>query len=290
MIGLVSLGPTCNKEEQRLADVHVQAPRAAREKPTDAGLHSRSTCRRYRSKQPGHTAYAGGFFFCSAGRAWRAQERIERHQRQPRTASARSARELIQVRARLSREERAERSRAIAERAAALPELLAARTVALYAPLNTEVDPAGIARRLVGRGAPRRLPAGAAGGGSSRSPHCDPTALVRGPLGALEPPAEAPGRSTSADIDAVLMPGSRLLRDGLRLGRGGGYYDATLKLIPARSLRVGLGFDVQVVPTLPREPHDVPLDALVTESRTLRFPLTGSRPAGEFPRLPRYRT
>lgn len=179
--------------------------------------------------------------------------------------------ELIQVRARLSREDRAERSRAIAERAAAIPELMAARTVALYAPLNTEVDPAGIGRRLVAAGGRVAYPRVQQAGRILAFAECDPTALVRGPLGALEPPSSARVVDLG-DLDAVLMPGVAFSLDGLRLGRGGGYYNATLKLIPARSLRIGLGFDVQVVPTLPREPHDVPLDSLVTDARTLRFP------------------
>jgi 5-formyltetrahydrofolate cyclo-ligase len=179
--------------------------------------------------------------------------------------------ELIQVRARISKEERAAHSRAIGERAAALPELMACRTVALYAPLNTEVDPGEIARRLSGAGAriayPRVLPSGRILAFAA----CDPAALVQGPLGALEPPAGA--REVDLDaIEAVVMPGVAFSVDGLRLGRGGGYYDATLKKVPGRALRVGLGFDVQVVPSLPREPHDVPLDLVLTEARTLRFP------------------
>jgi len=178
--------------------------------------------------------------------------------------------ELIQIRAKLSKDERAERSRAIGERACAIAELMGARTVALYAPLNTEVDPFEIARRLLAAGArigwPRVLPEGRVLAFGS----CDLQALVRGPLGALEPPASARVVAL-AEVEAVVMPGVAFSVDGLRLGRGGGYYDATLKQVPARALRIGLGFDVQIVPSLPREPHDVPLDAVVTEARTLRF-------------------
>jgi 5-formyltetrahydrofolate cyclo-ligase len=38
-----------------------------------------------------------------------------------------------------------------------------------------------------------------------------------------------------------------------------------------RATRIGIAFDAQVVPSLPREPHDAPLDAVVTESRLLTF-------------------
>jgi 5-formyltetrahydrofolate cyclo-ligase len=178
--------------------------------------------------------------------------------------------ELIQVRARLSRGEREERSRAIGERACAIAELMAARTVTLYAPLNTEVDPGEIARRLLALGARIAWPRVQASGRILTFAACDLNELTRGPLGALEPPPSA--RSVElGEVDAVVMPGVAFSEDGMRLGRGGGYYDATLKLVPVRALRIGLGFDVQIVPSLPHEPHDVPLDAVVTEARTLRF-------------------
>jgi 5-formyltetrahydrofolate cyclo-ligase len=98
---------------------------------------------------------------------------------------------------------------------------------------------------------------------------CDPGALVRGPLGAPEPPASAPLVDPAA-LDCVVLPGVAFSEDGLRLGRGGGYYDATLALVP-RAPRIGIAYDVQIVPSLPREPHDAPMDAVVTERRTLRF-------------------
>ena len=178
--------------------------------------------------------------------------------------------ELIQVRARLSKEERSERSGLISDRACAIPELLAARVVALYAPLNTEVDPSGISRRLAKGGARIAWPRVQKSGRILDFASCEFSALVPGPLGALEPPAGA--RAVELEqIDAVLMPGVAFSVDGLRLGRGGGYYDATLKRVQSHALRVGLCFDVQIVPSLPREPHDVPLDLVLTEARTLRF-------------------
>ena len=178
--------------------------------------------------------------------------------------------ELIAARARLSQEERFARSQLVAERVDGLPILTGARVVALYAALGTEVDTGALFRRLHGRGVrclfPRTVP------GERRLVFCaaEPFELVPGPLGAAEPPAGA-REVDLADVDAFVMPGVGFSLDGLRLGRGGGYYDATLKRIPVKALRVGLCFDVQVVPALPREDHDVPLDAVVTEARTLRL-------------------
>ncbi|HMO48813.1 MAG TPA: 5-formyltetrahydrofolate cyclo-ligase [Rubrivivax sp.] len=52
---------------------------------------------------------------------------------------------------------------------------------------------------------------------------------------------------------------------GLRLGYGGGFYDRTLADLRPRPFTVGVGFMHGYVPWLQAEPHDVPLDALLTE-------------------------
>jgi 5-formyltetrahydrofolate cyclo-ligase len=177
--------------------------------------------------------------------------------------------ELIAARARLSQEERFARSQQVAERVDALPHLAGARVVALYAALGTEVDSGSLFRRLQLRGLRCLFPRSVPGERRLVFCACEPWELVRGPLGAAEPPAAA-REVELGDIDAFLIPGVGFSEDGLRLGRGGGYYDVTLKQAP-RAARVGVGFDLQVLATLPRDPHDVPLDAVVTESRTLTF-------------------
>jgi 5-formyltetrahydrofolate cyclo-ligase len=176
--------------------------------------------------------------------------------------------ELIARRARLSPEDRALKSRAVAERIEELEAFREARVVALYAALGTEIDPAEIARRAAGRGVRIAFP---------RAGHdrrlsfalCAPGDLVRGPLGAAEPPPWAQALDPR-ELGCIVMPGVAFSEDGLRLGRGGGYYDTTLREVPLAA-RVGLAYDVQIVPTLPREPHDQPVDAVVTETRLLAF-------------------
>jgi 5-formyltetrahydrofolate cyclo-ligase len=177
--------------------------------------------------------------------------------------------DLIAARARLTGAERQDRSAAIAGRLAGFEPFGAALTVALYAPLGAEVDPGPIARAVLARGGrvlyPRALAA-------RRLAFCvcQPGELVRGPHGAGEPPPLAPEVPLSS-IPCFVIPGVGFSRDGLRLGRGAGYYDTTLAEVPG-ALRIGLAFDLQLRPELPREPHDAPLDALVTERELLRFP------------------
>jgi 5-formyltetrahydrofolate cyclo-ligase len=71
-------------------------------------------------------------------------------------------------------------------------------------------------------------------------------------------------------IDLFVVPGLGFTRDGKRLGRGGGYYDATLRAASQRSRRVGLAFSDQVVGVLPTNQDDVDMDLVVTESESLR--------------------
>jgi 5-formyltetrahydrofolate cyclo-ligase len=178
--------------------------------------------------------------------------------------------ELAAARAALGPSARAERSARAAARLLELPALLAARTVAGYSALGAELDPAPALDALRARGARVVLPRIRAGERVLAFAEAPPGLLVRGPLGALEPPASAPDVDL-AELDAVLVPGLAFSLDGLRLGRGGGHYDATLAAAP-RALRVGLAFDLQLVAALPAEPHDARVDAIATEQRLLAFP------------------
>jgi 5,10-methenyltetrahydrofolate synthetase len=52
---------------------------------------------------------------------------------------------------------------------------------------------------------------------------------------------------------------------GVRLGYGGGFYDRSLAALQPRPVSVGLSYSNGFVPWLRAEPHDVPLDAILTE-------------------------
>jgi 5-formyltetrahydrofolate cyclo-ligase len=54
--------------------------------------------------------------------------------------------------------------------------------------------------------------------------------------------------------------------DGFRLGYGGGYYDRTLAAMDPKPLTIGIGFELGRLDTIHPQPHDVPMDALVTEA------------------------
>ncbi len=89
------------------------------------------------------------------------------------------------------------------------------------------------------------------------------TDFKTGHYGIREP--VSPALCPMDEIDLVAVPGVAFDRKGRRLGRGGGYYDRLLAGFPG--LSVALAFDFQILPAIPTEPHDRPVDALVTETK-----------------------
>jgi len=63
----------------------------------------------------------------------------------------------------------------------------------------------------------------------------------------------------------LLVPCVGFGPEGLRLGYGGGFVDRTLAALKPRPYTVGLGYAHGFLPLLKPEPHDVPLDAILTE-------------------------
>ncbi len=100
------------------------------------------------------------------------------------------------------------------------------------------------------------------------------TAWRRGPLGALEPESGSPitDRDLERGATVVFVPGLAFSEQGDRLGRGGGHYDRALGRGPiaGRVFSIGLAFNLQVLPSIPRAAHDRRVDLVVTESRTIR--------------------
>ncbi len=69
----------------------------------------------------------------------------------------------------------------------------------------------------------------------------------------------------------VLVPLVAFDRKGNRVGYGAGYYDACLRDLRARgrATAIGVAFDEQEFPDIPREPQDEPLDMILTPSRII---------------------
>lgn len=81
----------------------------------------------------------------------------------------------------------------------------------------------------------------------------------------LAPP---PGEAFRGGIDVCICPGIAFSENGDRLGSGRGYYDRYLSAHPPR-ITIGLAFECQIVKDLPAEPHDRPMDWIITERRII---------------------
>ena len=92
--------------------------------------------------------------------------------------------------------------------------------------------------------------------------------------GIPEPRAHTP-QVGAATIDWILVPGVAFDHTGRRLGYGGGFYDRLLSQVAQTVPRIAGAFDLQVVPTVPAAPHDLRVDAIVTEQRVLALPGRG---------------
>ena len=183
--------------------------------------------------------------------------------------STTAAEEKGQLRARLTAVERAltpeqlrQSDEALFRRLTALPEFIRAERLFLFVGMGAEPDTLPLIQALAAQGKTVFLPRCLPGRGMACL-HYDPEVpLVRHRYGMLEPPADAEEAAPDS-IDLTLVPALCYDRRGVRLGRGGGYYDRWLAGFSGRT--VGLCRGVLLQDVLPREPHDLPVERVVTE-------------------------
>ena len=142
----------------------------------------------------------------------------------------------------------------------------AGATIGLYHATAYEAPTAAYAQWLHEHGYPIALPWFARRGAAMRfrlwaNPLIDDV-LIPDPYGALQPAVDA--AETAPGI--VFVPLVGFTDRGERLGQGGGHYDRWLAAHPA-VLAIGLAWDCQKIDTLPTEPHDRLLAAVVTPTR-----------------------
>jgi len=178
-------------------------------------------------------------------------------------ATALAARDALSV------DQRATAAQAIAWRGLPI-EIAPGTVVAGYAPIRSEFDPMPLLGSLADAGARLALPVivGSDSALAFRSFSLR-EALVRGPLGILQPAA----RSAELVPDVLLVPLAAFDRSGHRIGFGGGYYDRTISTLREfkRAVAIGIAFAVQEIEAVPVLPHDAGLDFVLTERDTFDF-------------------
>ena len=71
------------------------------------------------------------------------------------------------------------------------------------------------------------------------------------------------------EIDFILVPGIAFDRSGGRLGRGAGFYDRFLARCRAEAFRCAATFSCQIVASVPRDAHDLPVHCIATEEEII---------------------
>ncbi len=162
---------------------------------------------------------------------------------------------------------RAAAAEAAAERAKPIFADCRGLTVSGYWPIRSEMDPRPLMAIAAGRGAGLALPVTSVDGLIFRRWRPGEP-LVDAGFGTLGPPAAAP----EIHPDMLIMPLAAFDRRGHRIGYGQGHYDRAIDAFRARGHRprlIGLAFAAQEVEKVPFEPHDIPLDFIVTEEELI---------------------
>ncbi len=178
---------------------------------------------------------------------------------------------MIVRREALDLSERRVMSEAIAARLGAMALFEGARAVGLYRAVRGEVETDLLIERCFREG--RRVAVPVVRRDERRllfSWTSRETRSAAGPFGIPEPAPEDVEPADVGSLDLLVMPGVAFTEDGCRLGYGGGYYDRLLREADRRPVTVLLAFEMQGVPELPQGDHDVKVDWIVTEGRTLK--------------------
>ncbi len=168
--------------------------------------------------------------------------------------------EIRRRKAACSAEERALLSRQVTAKLVATPQWQQAHTVLLYHSLPDEVATHDLISEALATGKRVLLPVVVGDDLELRDYHA-PGDLREGTFHIMEPTGEP--FTDYAAIDLAVIPGVAFTQDGRRLGRGRGYYDRLLTHI-TDNYKVGLCWPFQLVGDIPTEPHDYPMDEVIS--------------------------
>lgn len=173
--------------------------------------------------------------------------------------------------------ERLELSAGIMRQIASLDPYRRARTVLAYSSFGSEPDTSPLLQKALEEGktlllprvdrASRRLSLHRV-----RNPEKE---LVPGTWGIREPDPDLCPEIHPSLVDFVLVPGVAFDPGGGRLGYGGGFYDRLIsEELTHHPPLVAAAFEAQLVPRIPLDEHDIPVDIIVTEKHVYRQPPT----------------
>lgn len=140
------------------------------------------------------------------------------------------------------------------------------KNVALYAPINKEIDMAFLAEMIMMRGLSICLPRVVRKNEAMVFNKWD---LL--PLQDKDAENIPCAMGDEVQPDVIILPVVGYNREGYRLGYGSGYYDRTFHHMSPDVLKIGIGYAFQETDQFKNESHDIPLNIMVTEKEIIRF-------------------
>ncbi|OBI50728.1 5-formyltetrahydrofolate cyclo-ligase [Mycobacterium kyorinense] len=177
--------------------------------------------------------------------------------------------QLLAARRAVADDVRADEARALSEHLIGLnSDLSSSSTVCAYVPVGAEPGSIDMLEVLLRRTGRVLLPVARTAGDDTPLPlqwgEYRPGRLVAGRFGLLEPAEPWLPAAALADATLVLVPALAVDRAGVRLGRGGGYYDRSLPHRDPQARVVAVIRDDELRDELPCEPHDVRMTHALT--------------------------
>ena len=139
---------------------------------------------------------------------------------------------------------------------------MAKQTLAFCAPVRGEFDARPPVGELLARGWRAAMPVVVEAGAPMIFRAWTPDCAMDTDRHGIPIPRNGP----EIDPDIVLLPLLAFDPAGYRLGYGGGYFDRTLAARAPRPRAIGVGFELARVADIRPQPHDIRLDAVVTEA------------------------
>lgn len=170
--------------------------------------------------------------------------------------------ELIAARKALAREDRAAHDRAIDNRLESAFAAIGGLTVGFCWPIAAEPEPRFAVQRWRQMGSRAALPVVVAPRTPLEFRKWWPGAPMQAGVYGIPYPVD----TEPVTLDAALIPVNGFDAGGYRLGYGGGYFDRTLAGYSVKPICIGLGYELAGLETIHSQPHDVPMDFVVTEA------------------------
>lgn len=180
-------------------------------------------------------------------------------------------RRYLEARRAMAAEEAAAKSEKVVARLWEIPEFCNARIILSYvSSKDNEVETQPLIESLLAQGKTVLVPIAERSGRLSWSQIHSLDELAPSRLKIMEPAPEYRRDRDPADGAVVLVPGIVSSPECTRIGYGWGYFDRFLAQF--QGLKIGLAYDLQIVPRFSPSPRDVPLDIVLTESTVYRRP------------------